>query len=220
MRLASGLEIPDHESLFRHYSDEWHSNWCSSYDGAQVRQDNELSQKDIWLSRQLVSRLTYCDRNAILEKCGEIGNGLQKIPPGVDLLEIAEGGEIPGELALSEIITIMCAIPGVKLAKTMKILHKKRPGLIPVIDSVLECHYWPKWVPSVRRRSKGDYALALIRAFHRDMHSVAEDLRKMSKETAGRGKPLRPCRILDILIWSIKKNGIDECAKHHLIKAR
>jgi hypothetical protein len=206
MRLASGLEIPNRESLFSDYCDKWHRNWSQSYDGNPVLQNNELSQDDIWLSRQLVSRLTYRQRDAILEKREEIGEQIRKIPPGVDLLDIPEGGQIPGQQALSQIITIMCAIEGVKLPKTMKILHKKRPALIPVIDRVIESHYWPRCVPSVCGRSQGDYTIALIRAFHRDMHSVARVLRAMADETTARGRPLTPCRILDILIWSVKKS--------------
>lgn len=204
MILASKLDIPCPESLLGDYVCRFYS-W---YDGQYVSQDCTLSEDNIWLSRELGSRLTYCERDAILAKGSKIGDKLQDIPSDVDLLDIPEGGKIPGERALSELITIMCNIPGVKLAKTAKIIHKKRPGLIPVLDSVVECHYWPRWVPSVPGRRWGDYAIALIRTFHRDMHSVAGELREMRDQAGERGTPLTPCRILDILIWSVKTNRL------------
>ena len=70
-----------------------------------------------------------------------------------------------------------------------KILHKKRPGLIQIFDSMVEGHYYPTWCPSVKGRSWGDYAVALTRLVHKDMVSVADELQSLRcalKETERR----------------------------------
>ena len=58
--------------------------------------------------------------------------------------------------------------PGVKLARQTKVLHKKRPALIPLLDSVLETYL--RRVDRLRRT--GDPAhdtVELIRSYKREL---------------------------------------------------
>ncbi len=91
-----------------------------------------------------------------------------------------------------------------KLSVSTKILHKKRPGLIPIFDSVVESQYYPQECPSVRRRLPGDYAIVLLQVVHKDMLSVASELRDLQSALAERRTPLTPCRILNALTWMVK----------------
>ena len=103
----------------------------------------------------------------------------------------------------------MCDIRRVKISVSTKILHKKRPGLIPIFDSEVESQYYPRWCPSVPGRLWGDYAVALIKLVHRDMLSVASELRELQKALEENGTPLTPCRILNALTW-IAKAGYED----------
>jgi hypothetical protein len=204
MTPASGINIPDPETILRGYV----RTVCPRFDCREVPRDNELRADEIRLSRKIGSRLYEREVDAILAVGNRISEELENIAPDVDLMTIPEGGEIPGERALSRLITFMCDLPGIKLPKTAKILHKKRPSVLPVLDTVVQYNYWPTWVPSVRGRSNGDYAIALIRAFHRDMHSVAEELLAVRDVAVDMGVLLTPCRTLDLLIWVVRTNNI------------
>ena len=67
----------------------------------------------------------------IAERCDRL---LAEIPQGADILEwdIAVVAEVVHEAA---------QVDGVAIAAATKILHRKRPDLIPVLDSVLVKHY-------------------------------------------------------------------------------
>ena len=97
-----------------------------------------------------------------------------------------------------------------------KILHKKRQGLIPIFDSFVEKQYWPRWCSSDPNRTWGEYAIALTRLVHRDMLSVANELRDLQGELQERGTPLTACRILNALTWIVKAGNEDWIVKEAL----
>jgi hypothetical protein len=197
MRLRSGLEIGNPRKLLRAFIRQWYP----MYDGVAVAQDNQLLVTDIALSTMMNSRLGGTTGALIYRARGPIESGLSKIPAGLDLLDVVPGDELPGAAGISEAIAGMANVPRVKLSSATKILHKKRPGLIPVLDTVVEAQYFPKWCQPVPGRGWGDYAVGLIRVFHLDMLSVALELRELEYELEAAGTPLTPCRILNVLMW-------------------
>jgi Family of unknown function (DUF6308) len=200
MKLASGLEIADPRKLILAFVEHWYP----MYDAVKVLEDNELRVTDIALSTMLNSRISGNTAGVIFRERKPVEAALAGIPPCVDLLDVDTDGEIPGASGISRAITSMCGIKRVKLSVSTKILHKKRPGLIPIFDSVVESQYYPRWCPSVRGRLPGDYAIALIKVVHKDMRSLAAELLDLQGELEERGTPLTPCRILNALTWIVK----------------
>jgi hypothetical protein len=200
VKLASGLKIADARKLILAFVEHWYP----MYDGVQVLQDNELCVTDIALSTMLNSRISGNTAGVIFRKREPVEAALAEIPPRMDLLDVGTEGEIPGASGISQAITAMCDIRRVKLSVSTKILHKKRSGLIPIFDSEVESQYYPRWCPSVPGRLWGDYALALIKVVHKDMLSVASELRDLQGELEEKGTPLTPCRILNALTWIVK----------------
>jgi hypothetical protein len=200
MRTTSGFEVEKpREVLFGFVREEY-----DIYDGVKVAQDNELRVVEIALSAMLNSRISGNTGGEIWRKeRTNVEEALAEIRAGVDLLEIPEDAPIPDEPAIGRAVTAICRVPWSKLSVATKILHKKRPGLIPILDSVVEGHYWPRWCPTERGRSWGDYAIALTRLIHRDIVSVAGELQEFRCALRERGTPLSGCRILDVLMWAV-----------------
>jgi hypothetical protein len=197
MKLASGLKIDDPRKLLSAFVRIWYP----MYDGVLVKQDSKLTVPDIALCTMLNSRMSGNTGGEIWSARKEIEAGLAKIPAAVDLLDVPKGGAIPGDQGLSAAVTAMCNLHRVKVSICTKILHKKRPALLPIFDGVVEGYYWPRYCPSVRGRSYGDYVLALTACVHKDMLSVAPELRDLRNEMATNKTPLTACRILNVLTW-------------------
>jgi len=214
MRTITGFEVEKpQELLFGFVREEY-----ELYDGVEVPEDNQLRVAEIALSTMLNSRISGNTGAAIWREARtRVEEALADIRPGVDLLDVPQGDSIPDEPGISRAITAICRVPRSKLSVATKILHKKRPGLIPVFDSVVEGHYWPRWCPTVKGRSWGDYAVALTRLVHKDMLSVASELRDLRCALREAGKPLTGCRILDALMWAVLSNNEESyrgIAKH------
>ncbi len=202
LELPSGLKIDRPRRLILAFVDHWYE----MYDGVHVAQDNQLRASDIALSTMLMSRISGVTAGYILRIKAPIEDGLTRIPANLDLLDAGTDTDIPGAKGIGQAITAACTVPRAKLAVSTKILHKKRPGLIPILDSFVANHYAPQ-CPSDPNRSWGDYALALTRLIHRDMLSASSQLRDLQEELAENKTPMTACRILNALTWTVKSGG-------------
>lgn len=82
-----------------------------------------------------------------------------------------------------------------------KALHRKRPALIPILDSVVQI-YLETDDPGPLEPF-GQRASALVRSYKRDLDRNRRVLREVQRELASRGHRLTEVRILDIVIWSV-----------------
>jgi len=206
MRTDTGFEVENpRELLFGFVRD-----WYPMYDGVEVPQDNELRITEIALSTMLNSRISGNTGADIWRQSRkDVVEALVDIRAGVDLLDEPGGNSIRDESGISRAITAMCNVRRCKLAVATKILHKKRPGLIPILDSNVESHYHPNWCPSVKGRSYGDYVVALTRLVHKDMLGVASELRDLRCALRENGTPMTGCRILNALMWAVLSRDED-----------
>ncbi len=198
MRLAGGLKIGNPRGLLRAFVEHWYP----MYDGVPVAHDSRLTVPDIALSTMLNSRTSGNTAGAIWRAREQVEQGLTKIPANIDVLGVPADAPIPGADGISQAITAMCGIRRVKLSVATKILHKKRPALIPIFDSVVESCYMPI-CDTARGRSYGDYAVALTRLVHKDMLGLAGELKGLENEMAANGTPMTALRILNVLTWAV-----------------
>lgn len=94
--------------------------------------------------------------------------------------------------------------PGVRLTKLSKVLHLKRPDLIPLYDNnIWRCYAKlgnPRVEP-VRGRSWEDFALAWLPAVRKDLQDGLQDFQDMAA-LAPEGEPApTPLRVLDMVAW-------------------
>ena len=204
MKTGTGFEVVRPLELLRGFV----RNWYPMYDGVEVPEGNHLRIVEIALSTMLNSRISGNTGAEIWRRSRvSVESALSGIPAGLDLLDVPGSSSIPGEGGISQAVSAMCCVPRCKLSVATKILYKKRPGLIPIFDSLVERHYWPVWCPTRKDRSWGDYAVDLTRCFHRDLLSVATEIRELRKVMAEDKTPLSGSRILNILIWAVRSNN-------------
>jgi hypothetical protein len=92
-------------------------------------------------------------------------------------------------------------IRGVGFSKVTKALHRKRPALIPMLDSVVQGYLQDDAAPA--DAPFGERAVALVRGYKRDLDGNRAAMRTIRKELARRGHALTEVRVLDLLIWSV-----------------
>ena len=197
--LQSGLVIPNPEGVILEFVHDWYP----MYDGVAVAQDNELRVIEIALSTMLMSRISGVTAGEIWRKRRPVEEGLSEVPVGVDILNIEAGQPIPGTEGMAKALDAMCAIHRCKLAVATKILHKKRPSLVPIFDSRVGGQY-DSLVPDSWRPSRvgyGRYYAAMTALVHEDMLKAREQLENLRDRLERNGTPMTPCRILNALTW-------------------
>ena len=105
-------------------------------------------------------------------------------------------------LALRRLFDAFADIRGVGFSKMTKALHRKRPALIPMLDSVVQ-RYLANGELGVHA-AFGERALGLVRAYKRDLDRNRAAMRVLRRELARRGHQLTEVRIIDLLIWSVE----------------
>jgi hypothetical protein len=85
-----------------------------------------------------------------------------------------------------------------------KVLHRKRPGLIPLFDSRVRDFYRSEGavtpVPK-GQRSWREYMELLVPAIQRDLRDNADEFARLREVVPADGPPLSALRILDIIVW-------------------
>jgi hypothetical protein len=168
------------------------------YDGLPVVADATISETDIRAANRGGARISAAEVAALLERRALFEAALARIPPAANLCDPAD--EIPWA-ALADLYGAADGVRGIGLGKLTKFLHKKRPQLVPMLDTVVV-----RYLRSVddlppAGTALGELATALTRSFKRDLDPNLDALRAVQRELAARGVELTECRLLDLLVW-------------------
>lgn len=194
--LRNGIRIED--ALERALDFVERDGSYQSYDLASVEQDDVLTESDVRVANAMIARMSPRVIADIYARAPVINVALAKIPPSASLAAADEA--IPWA-ALEELLRAMDGIPEVRLPRQTKVLHKKRPALIPVLDSVVESYL--RRVDPVRRT--GDAvrdAVELIRSYKRELDANLSAIQTLRGELGRRGIDLTECRLLDLFLWA------------------
>jgi len=182
------------------------TSYYYQYDGYLVPEDDELRVHELSLVTWLNSRVSGNDLDKVWQCRREVNAALCDIPKSLDLLD-TRSDQIP-ELArlIARALQPMCENRNVKLSKAIKMLHKKRPALIPIFDLVVAGYYGRARLD--RRTAPGLERLSeLIHWFHVDLQGAREILHELHTQLASDGINLTHVRILEYLIWDVNTNG-------------
>lgn len=127
-----------------------------------------------------------------------IERALRAIAPDASLA--AAEGSVPW-MPLRRLFDAFADLHGVGFSKMTKALHRKRPALIPLLDSVVQA-YLEEDDPGAQSPF-GERAVALVRGYKRDLDPNLPPLRATRLELASRGHHITEVRLLDVLIWSV-----------------
>jgi len=178
---------------------EWVETY-SSYEAEEGSGPVSFDESDLRLANRGGARISAAEIAAILERREEIERALREIRPDSSL---AAATSSIAWVPLTRLFDAFADIPGVGFSKMTKALHKKRPALIPMLDSVVQ-EYLTRDEPEVASSGTfGERATALVRSYKRDLDRNRSALRRIQRELARREHRLTEVRILDLLIWSV-----------------
>ena len=154
-----------------------------------------FGEPDLRLANRDGARISAAQIAAILERRRAIERSLLEISVHASLAE-AENS-VPW-LPLGQLFGAFADIRGVGFSKMTKALYRKRPALIPILDSIVQ-KYLEDDDPGAQAPF-GERALDLVRGYKHDLDHNQGPLRIVQEELARRGYELTEVRILDLLI--------------------
>jgi hypothetical protein len=156
-----------------------------------------FDESDLRAANRDGARISAAEIAAILERRGEIESALCGLDPATSL----EGAtaSVPWE-PLTRLLDSFAGVKGFGHSKLTKTLHRKRPALIPILDSVVQA-YLTKDEPPLPTPF-AERAVALVRRYKEDLDRNSWALGELQRELARRDHRLTKVRVLDILIWS------------------
>jgi hypothetical protein len=159
-----------------------------------------FDERDLRLANRGGARISAAEIAAILERRGEIERALRNVHPDASLVDAPSS--IPW-LPLTRLFDAFADIRGIGFSKMTKALHRKRPALIPILDSVVQSYLTRDDSGTRSPGSFGERSTALVRSYKQDLDRNRSALHELQQELASRSYRLSEVRILDLLIWSL-----------------
>ncbi len=172
----------------------------SGYEGGASSGPTSFDENDLRLANRGGARISAAEIAAILGRRSEIERALGEIDPDASLANAT--GSIPWS-PLTRLFDSFADIRGVGFSKMTKALHRKRPALIPMLDSVVQAYLTRDDPETGASGSFGDRATELVRSYKRDLDRNCAVLQEIQRELARREYRLTEVRILDLVIWSV-----------------
>jgi hypothetical protein len=188
--LRGGVVVEDPLSIVLGFLEAWR---LDTDEGSPPRSFGEI---DLRLANRDGARISASEIAVVLERRRKIERALRAI--ALDASLVGSGDTVPW-LALRQLFDAFAGIRGVGLSKATKALHRKRPALIPMLDSVVQ-KYLADDDPGAQAPF-GERALALVRGYKIDVDRNRAALSTLRRRL-GRGRELSEVRILDLLIWA------------------
>jgi hypothetical protein len=177
--------------------------FLAAYSGYEAYDSTGLvsfDESDLRLANRGGARISAAEMAAILERRGAIESALRNVHPDTSLADAT--GSIPW-IPLTRLFDAFADIRGVGFSKMTKALHRKRPALIPMLDSVVQAYLTRDDPGTPSAGSFGERATALVRSYKRDLDRNRSVLQEVKGELASRTYRLTEVRILDLVIWSV-----------------
>jgi uncharacterized protein DUF6308 len=154
-----------------------------------------FTESSLRLANRGGARISSAQIDAILRRRRAIDSVLRAIATDASLT--APARDVPWQ-ALEQLFEAFAGIHGVGFSKMTKALHPKRPALIPMLDSIV--HAYLADADPGPKTGFAPRALALVRAYKRDLDVNRRALRAVQRELARRDYDVSAVRLLDILI--------------------
>lgn len=130
---------------------------------------------------------------------------LKVVPEDIGLADEAVSEDVVDRVADLFSVLDSQKVLGVHGTTLSKVLHRKRPALIPLHDQFVRRAYVPGRIKKDNGRSWASYFRLLMVEMQADLRSNASGWSELTEVPAGGG--LTPLRALDIIAWSCGKKG-------------
>lgn len=164
-----------------------------------VESDNRLRALEIAITVWLSSSVAGTKAWNIWERREELAQQLREIPAELDLSEV-NVEDLPRVAADIQNAIRAIYVDDVALSLATKILHKKRPLLIPIFDSRVSDHYFPK--TSIRDKEvQLSRFPEMLRRFHLDLLQARSELSDLRQRMLAANCDISVVRVLEYLVW-------------------
>lgn len=202
LRLPSGLVIGDpYQRILRYCRTEY-----DYYDAIPRGHPDKIEPVDILATVGINSRLDTATkvRTAHLAMAAAVDPLLRGLPWDATIDEPASVSSLHGLVAAAMTSKF------VLLATATKVLHRKRPALVPILDSVVVAHYVREdeterallaraWT---NRSAAVAVARVTVERLREDLSARRRELDELRLRVSDEGFALTSLRILDVLVWS------------------
>lgn len=171
----------------------------SGFEASDSSGPESFDERDLRFANRGGARISAAEIAAILQRRDEIERGLREIHPDASLANATSS--IPW-IPLTRLFDAFGDIRGIGFSKMTKALHRKRPALIPMLDSVVQAYLTGDSPGTGPEGTFGERATALVRSYKEDVDRNRSVLEEVQRELAGRDYELTEVRIVDLLIWS------------------
>lgn len=204
---AAGRRIPDGVERIRRYCGlSWaggdQETWAwPYYDAVPTPHDDCVGPVDVVCVAALHPGLRRADLTFFRERRDEVADWLAVLPPDVKLWEVSD------DLA-AHVAGLGDRFPGVAISLLSKVLHRKRPHLVPLLDRHVVDWYrpitgiramadaWPAIVQAMRdEQQEPEWRFVTTMALQR----IEQDLQQTADPDGG--PELSLLRAVDIAIW-------------------
>lgn len=168
------------------------------YDAVDTPQDSTLTIHDILLSVAVNSRLDAKGLSSIWQARARVEQHLRLISPTISLTD--PESHIPWHAILA-MFEEFEHIKYAKLAVASKILHKKRPALIPIMDDIVRRYYQQAYPDLAWSWKCGPLSGQLMRHARGDLLAARPQLEVLASALQTDSRPLTLVRLLEVLIW-------------------
>ena len=198
--LHSRLEVDlSPELLGRFCREEW-----AYYDGIPDRDPNRVLPEDVLATVSMNSFVNTADKvrnvhRGLARRCDRI---LPSIPVDADIREF----DLDGSKAL-ELLEAACSVRGVLLAVATKVLHRKRPSWLPMLDAVVLDTYLDTLGRSGLKARLADGSTAagvgvfVMKAFREDLEGVDAEVDATRDALQEAKTPMTAVRVLEVAVW-------------------
>lgn len=205
---AAGREIPDALDRIRRYCglpwsggepETWGWHY---YDAVPTPHDNHVTPVDVLCASALHPGLSRTDLAFFRERGDEVAQWLAGVPVETRFWELTDA-------ELDHLASLPEALPGPSVSLLSKVLHRKRPRLIPLLDR----HVIDWYRPLTGKRPAGEAWEPLVRVIAEEETSEHERRLRYAIATTKLAEQLRPdvdlddrpviswLRATDIAIW-------------------
>ncbi|MDP9436522.1 MAG: DUF6308 family protein [Actinomycetota bacterium] len=201
VRLCAGtLLVEQPEELLLDYLDVRNGYAYPSYDRLVTNGSAELVDGDL-LAPALIGTEVDRGRFRLLSDLLPHMRGVADLPPVA--LQDADDAVVA---AVADLFAVLDEAPyagrGVRGTIISKVLHRKRPDLVPLYDSrIFECYTAPGALPRAQDRGWQEFMGLLCAQMREDLRAEATAFDRLEQVAAEAGGLLTRLRILDVLVW-------------------
>jgi hypothetical protein len=190
--LRNGVQIDDPFSVVLAFLEAYR------LDVGDTSGSTSFGEPDVRSANRDGARISAAEMAAVLGRRSAIQRALRKIAADGTLTGPADA--VPW-LPLRQLFDAFADIKGIGLSKMTKALYRKRPAMIPILDSLVQ-----QYLRDDDPGPKAPFAergLALVHGYKRDLDRNRRAVQATRERLAANGYLLTEVRILDLLILSV-----------------